>query len=49
MSAILSPCGRYRYRLEREVQADGRVFAYFGINPSTADADLDDATEEGNL
>jgi hypothetical protein len=44
VSAIISPCGRYRYRLEREVQADGRVFAFFGINPSTADASLDDAT-----
>lgn len=44
MSAILSPCGLYRYRLDRGVQADGKVFAYFGINPSTADANLDDAT-----
>ena len=43
-SAILSACGRYRYRLERDVGMDGPVFAYFGINPSTADADLDDAT-----
>lgn len=44
MSAIISPCGMYRYRLEREVQAEGKVFAYFGINPSTADASVDDAT-----
>lgn len=44
MSAILSACGTYRYRLEREVQARGLTFAYFGINPSTADASLDDAT-----
>lgn len=44
MSAIISPCGLYRYRLEREVQAEGKVFAFFGINPSTADATLDDAT-----
>lgn len=44
MSAIISACGRYRYRLEREVQQEGKVFAFFGINPSTADADLDDAT-----
>lgn len=44
MSAIISPCGGYRYRLEREVQAEGLVIAYFGINPSTADASLDDAT-----
>jgi hypothetical protein len=44
MSAILSPCGRYRYRLERAVAMDGPVYAFFGVNPSTADATLDDAT-----
>lgn len=44
MSAIISECGLYRFRLEREVQPEGKVFAFFGINPSTADADLDDAT-----
>ncbi|WP_321913511.1 DUF1643 domain-containing protein [Paraburkholderia sp. J11-2] len=44
MSAIISPCGKYRYRLEREVGMDGLTFAYFGINPSTADATVDDAT-----
>lgn len=43
-NAVLSPCGLYRYRLDRHVQDEGKVFAYFGINPSTADADLDDAT-----
>ncbi|CAJ2900305.1 Uncharacterized protein conserved in bacteria [Burkholderia pseudomallei] len=44
MSAIISQCGKFRYRLERDVQMDGLTFAYFGINPSTADATLDDAT-----
>ncbi len=44
MSAILSPCGLYRYRLERDVAMEGKVFAYFGINPSTADAIDNDAT-----
>lgn len=44
MSAVLSPCGTYRYRLERTVGMDGPVYAFFGINPSTADAQLDDAT-----
>ena len=44
MSAIFSPCERYRYRLEREVQPEGITYAYFGINPSTADAVLNDAT-----
>lgn len=44
MTAIISPCGKFRYRLERDVQMDGLTFAYFGINPSTADAMRDDAT-----
>lgn len=44
MSAILSSCGQYRYRLERTVAMSGPVYAFFGINPSTADANLDDAT-----
>lgn len=44
MSAVLSPCGLYRYRLERQVAMDGPVYAFFGINPSTADATEDDAT-----
>lgn len=44
MSAIISSCGTYRYRLEREVQERGPVFAYFGINGSTATATEDDHT-----
>ncbi|MGX6999851.1 DUF1643 domain-containing protein [Caballeronia sp. KNU42] len=44
MSAIVSECGQYRFRLEREVSMDGVTFAFFGINPSTADATLDDQT-----
>src|SRR4051794_27288791 len=44
MSAILSPCGTYRYRLERDLGMEGPVFAFFGVNPSTADATVDDAT-----
>lgn len=44
MSAILSPCGLYRYRLERDLGQPGPVVAFFGINPSTADALTDDAT-----
>ena len=48
MSAVISDCGRYRYRLERETHhpdRDGRsVVAFIGVNPSTADATLDDAT-----
>ncbi len=44
MSAIISACGLYRYRLERAVAMEGPVYAFFGINPSTADASIDDAT-----
>ncbi len=45
MSAILSSCGAYRYRLERVVDnCPGDVVAYFGVNPSTADATEDDHT-----
>lgn len=43
-AAVISPCGQYRYRLERVVAMEGPVFAFFGVNPSTADASLDDAT-----
>jgi hypothetical protein len=42
-SAIVSPCGLYRYRLEREGPGlDGT--AVIMVNPSTADAERDDAT-----
>lgn len=47
MSAIISECGKYRYRLERQcsMPLDGsKTVAFFGINPSTADTMLDDAT-----
>lgn len=44
MSALLSPCGKYRHRLEREVQPTGIVAAFFGVNPSTAGETEDDAT-----
>lgn len=47
MGAIISECGKYRYRLDRECSlpfSGSKVFAYFGINPSTADATIDDAT-----
>lgn len=47
MSAIISTCGQYRYRLERQVDSlasAGLVFAFFGVNPSTADATEDDPT-----
>ena len=52
-NAIISACGLYRYRLERgDFMRDlastnelaGKTVAFFGVNPSTADASLDDAT-----
>lgn len=43
MSAVLSPCGKFRFRLEREGLGDGSTLVVM-INPSTADAERDDAT-----
>lgn len=42
-SAIISDCGRYRYRLERPGPGNGST-AIIMVNPSTADAEKDDAT-----
>ena len=52
MTALFSPCRRYRYALEREVApptlfstARDPAFAVFiGLNPSTADETVDDPT-----
>ena len=41
--AIISDCGFYRYRLER-VWGDGPAATFCMLNPSTADAALDDPT-----
>jgi hypothetical protein len=43
-SAVLSPCGTYRYRLDREIGTGDQTIAFIGVNPSTADATADDAT-----
>ena len=43
MSAVLSADGVYRYRLEREGRGTGST-AVIMVNPSTADAENDDAT-----
>lgn len=43
-SAVMDAEQIYRYRLDRDVQASGMVFAYFGVNGSTASADEDDQT-----
>ncbi|API59492.1 hypothetical protein BSL82_09385 [Tardibacter chloracetimidivorans] len=44
MSAIISPCGKYRYRLERPDVFGDFSTAVIMVNPSTADAERDDAT-----
>jgi len=45
MPAILSECGQYRYALSRDIDMLGnQSIAYFGVNPSTADASNDDST-----
>lgn len=45
MSAIISDCGRFRYRLERKVVGAGNgTTVFIMVNPSTADATEDDAT-----
>lgn len=41
--ASLSPCGRYRHRLWRAWNHDDRML-FVGLNPSTADASINDAT-----
>lgn len=41
--ADLSPCGRYRYRLWRR-WGSGDSALFVMLNPSTADADIDDPT-----
>lgn len=44
MSAILSPCGLYRFELRRNIRNWGLRVALIGVNPSTADALKNDAT-----
>jgi hypothetical protein len=42
--AVLSPCGLYRYLLWRIARLDGPRALFIGINPSDADANIDDPT-----
>lgn len=44
MSAIISDCGKYRYRLERHGLSGAGAVAWIMVNPSTADAQADDPT-----
>lgn len=43
MSAVIDPTGRYRYRLTRE-WGPGQAACFVMLNPSTADATVDDPT-----
>lgn len=42
--ATLSACSRYRYSLRRTWADGGHVVCFIMLNPSTADADIDDPT-----
>lgn len=42
--ALLSPCGTYRYVLRRTWDHSGEVVNFLMLNPSTADATVDDPT-----
>ncbi|QDK01163.1 DUF1643 domain-containing protein [Mycobacterium phage Purky] len=43
-TAIISECGRYRYELRRVWDPKGPLLEFVMLNPSTADADVDDPT-----
>lgn len=43
-TAIISPCGLYRYRLDREFDKTRERVVFVMCNPSTADAEDDDPT-----
>jgi hypothetical protein len=42
--AVISPCGRYRYLLRRAWDYNKPRALFIMLNPSTADAEVDDAT-----
>lgn len=44
MSAVFSPCGLYRLRLDRDLCRKGPTVCIIGVNPSTAGAVENDAT-----
>jgi hypothetical protein len=44
VSALISACGKYRYRLDRDGLSGKGTVVWIMVNPSTADATEDDAT-----
>lgn len=49
MRAILSDCGTWRYLLERDVAEIGPLGLFCWVNPSTADAETDDASSRKGI
>lgn len=43
-SAVISACGLFRLRLDRRIAMEGKTMGLIGVNPSTANGDIDDAT-----
>lgn len=43
-SAVISPCGTYRYELTRTWDEELPILSVVMVNPSTADAEVDDPT-----
>ena len=41
-SAVISDCEKYRYQLLRQWDESTDLVLFIGLNPSTADAELDD-------
>jgi len=44
MNAAISTCGKYRYSLHREFLTGAGLVVFIMLNPSTADATVDDPT-----
>jgi hypothetical protein len=49
MGAIISPCGMWRYTLERPFLTPGPTIAFGLHNPSTADAEKEDPTSRRGI
>lgn len=50
--AKISKCGQYRYALGRiwnEDSFSAPILVFIGLNPSIADADIDDPTKFGHI